>query len=591
MALHIDERLRQLDSRKNASAALMDTVRDLGEQRSFDALLTTIARRARLLLHADVTLVSLCDDQGVAAVRASDGAISAVPADLLLPGGAGPGAEATRSRAAVWTSDYFADERFPRAAPLDDLVRAEGLSSLLAVPLRGMDGIVGVLYAGQRDVRSYTADEVAMMTALADYASSSLEQSRALEEARARVAYTTVAYDRLRAQMQAEQQATNAGHRMVDFVLGGADAQALAAETAGVLGGAVAIRDENDLTIAQCGEIPDDCNELDKAILEARAERAVVTVGEDITVVPVRAGSEDLGALILRCRQSFAEADRTVLHHVARATAVLALLSRNSVSTDAQVRDETLEELLNASPRERYRTAQWTQRLGLDLGQPHVIVVAQADGGQRARTLAWAARYVSRCGGAKTMREGALVLLLPGADPKAAATEVTRQLGQMLGRPVTSGGASAWGEQHAVSRGYQQALRCLEALTSLGQHGTAATVDELGFVGMLLGGNRNVGGFIEATLGPVILYDAERSTDLGNTLEAYFAAGGSPTHAAEALQVHPNTVARRLERISQLLGPDWQEAGRALEIQLALRLQRIRSSLHDSLPPVRHGKG
>lgn len=49
-----------------------------------------------------------------------------------------------------------------------------------------------------------------------------------------------------------------------------------------------------------------------------------------------------------------------------------------------------------------------------------------------------------------------------------------------------------------------------------------------------------------------------------------------PTRAAELLYVHPNTVSRRLERITQLLGRDWQEPDHALELQLALRLHRTR---------------
>lgn len=103
--------------------------------------------------------------------------------------------------------------------------------------------------------------------------------------------------------------------------------------------------------------------------------------------------------------------------------------------------------------------------------------------------------------------------------------------------------------------------------------------DELGFVGMLLGGSRDIGAFIEQTLGPILTYDERRSTNLAATLEAYFAAGASPTYAAEALRVHTNTVARRLERVSQLLGPEWQQPGPALEIQLALRLSKVSASL------------
>jgi DNA-binding PucR family transcriptional regulator len=41
-------------------------------------------------------------------------------------------------------------------------------------------------------------------------------------------------------------------------------------------------------------------------------------------------------------------------------------------------------------------------------------------------------------------------------------------------------------------------------------------------------------------------------------------------------------VTQRLDRVGQLLGADWQEPERALEIQLALRLHRLRTHMPDA---------
>jgi DNA-binding PucR family transcriptional regulator len=68
-------------------------------------------------------------------------------------------------------------------------------------------------------------------------------------------------------------------------------------------------------------------------------------------------------------------------------------------------------------------------------------------------------------------------------------------------------------------------------------------------------------------------YDAQRGRDLVGTLRAYFAAGRSPTRAAAALHVRPNTVQQRLDRISALLGEGWQQPERARDVQVALRLR------------------
>ncbi len=105
--------------------------------------------------------------------------------------------------------------------------------------------------------------------------------------------------------------------------------------------------------------------------------------------------------------------------------------------------------------------------------------------------------------------------------------------------------------------------------------GPGAAAEDFGFLGLLLAGDRDVGGFVERTIGPVMAYDERRGTELLRTLDAYFACGMSPARTKDALHVHVNTVAQRLERVGRLLGDDWQEPGRALEIQLALRLRRL----------------
>jgi len=70
-------------------------------------------------------------------------------------------------------------------------------------------------------------------------------------------------------------------------------------------------------------------------------------------------------------------------------------------------------------------------------------------------------------------------------------------------------------------------------------------------------------------------WDERRGTGHVATLEAWFASGGHLKDTAAALHLRPNTVTQRLERISELLGAGWREPGRALDLQLALRLARL----------------
>jgi DNA-binding PucR family transcriptional regulator len=126
-----------------------------------------------------------------------------------------------------------------------------------------------------------------------------------------------------------------------------------------------------------------------------------------------------------------------------------------------------------------------------------------------------------------------------------------------------------------VASAHAEAARCTATLVALGRTGGSASAEELGFFGLLVGDGRDVRGFVDATLAPVLEYDARRGTELVATLQAFFDAGASPARAAEALQVHVNTVTQRLDRVSRLIGKEWSSPERALEIQLALRLHRL----------------
>ena len=82
---------------------------------------------------------------------------------------------------------------------------------------------------------------------------------------------------------------------------------------------------------------------------------------------------------------------------------------------------------------------------------------------------------------------GQLVCLLPGADAGGAARVVARELGRVLGRPVTAGAAGPVAGAGGAAAATADAERALAALTALGRAGEGASTAELGFVGLLLG--------------------------------------------------------------------------------------------------------
>ncbi|HEX6967864.1 MAG TPA: helix-turn-helix domain-containing protein [Micromonosporaceae bacterium] len=587
LRLSVNGQLTHCHQSEASLSALIDTARALAEPRSFDALLETIARRARLLLGLDVSYIALPAEDGFLRVCAAHGHISAVATGLRLSATDGVSHRVLTTSAPAWTPDYFSDDRLRRDEAMDELVRAEGLRALIAVPLAYNRQPMGVLFVAGRSARCFTASELALMNSLADFCGAALGHAQLLEQTATKASVLEEQMSQVKAELDDARQFSDIQHNLIELVLNGGDLTELAEAAGRQLGGALRIIAPDGTVLASAAAMPDhEAGPVICAHMEAQAARQTVQVGEHLLVAPVIANNESLGFVLLRSHNPIADRQRRLLRLVAQTTAVLLRLHAQSTLEQGQLREELLTDLLTRPLRPSQQLAQRARRIGVDLNKSYVVVLARPEDGAQVRVCTWARSYAHRLGGLMTMRDGCVVLLLPGTDAGQAAQAVADELSPLLEHRVTVGAAGPVNEPASVLRGYEEAKRCLGAMTALGATGRAASVRELGFSGMLLSDDRNVEGFIESVIGPLLQHDREHFTDLTRTAETYFETGGSPMHAARRLHVHPNTVARRLKQISDLLGPEWREPQRALEIQLALRLLRIAHILRERRPPT-----
>ncbi|MFI9153601.1 GAF domain-containing protein [Streptomyces sp. NPDC053367] len=570
--------------REAGLAALMETTRELTLPYDVDEFLRVVARRARLLLNCDTSWVNLTSPaDGRSFVMTTDGRTTALTVGFSPPptGGAGPAA-AARS-APFWTPDYLADERFTHAPALDATIREDGLHALLAVPLKQGGTVLGTLYVADRAVRHFTPDEITLMSAFGDLAALAIEKARLQELASGAYGGSRSPAARVARSAGPEELHT----RLIDMALRGCDVTELAVSAVAELGGALLVRDATGRTLAVTdGFPPFEDGELRRRVLQAQETRTPVRGDDGLWVYPAVAGEEVVGALVHAPATESGPRPPRLLEAVAQSMAVLLRLRSTATAAEGNGRDELLAELLREPPRSPEQVQHRAHRLGVDLDQPHVVLAVRPEGGPPGRALVWASSYAHRHAGLKTTDGGCLVLALPGSDPSAAGRDASAALGTALGHPVTVGSAGPVTEPGAVHRAYAEARRCLDALTALGGAGGSASPQDLGFLGLVLADNPDTAAFITDTIGPVLDYDARQDTELARTLEAYFASGGSPRRAAESLHVHPNTVSRRLERITELLGPHWQEPGWSLEVQLALRLRRTRHTVRGLRAPL-----
>ncbi|AZS70626.1 hypothetical protein DDE74_06420 [Streptomyces lydicus] len=255
-----------------------------------------------------------------------------------------------------------------------------------------------------------------------------------------------------------------------------------------------------------------------EALDRSRADGHAVRDGAD-WVAAVGTGGEVLGALVLRGHPALDPVDQRTLERAAMVTSLLLLARRTAGEAEQRVRGELLDDLLNAADRDPRLLRERAARVGADLDAPHVVLAARTDG--------------------------------PRPDDA---------------------------HSHGTDR---HRLRSAASHLAATRRGLAAVRDGGAVLLLPLGPDDDPAhtAFVHRTLGAVTDYDARRGTELLRTLGAYFACGMSPARTKDALHVHVNTVAQRLDRVSRLLGPDWQTPARALEIQLALRLHQLSSAV------------
>ena len=583
LALGVRATLREQRRRENELAALFETAGDLAGLRDLDDVLRAIVLRARKLLGTDVAYLSLHDESaGDTYMRVTAGSVSAEFQRVRLGMGEGLGGLVAQTSSPYATADYFNDARFQHTRSIDSAVHDEGLIAILGVPLLAGGKVIGVLFASDRRIRPFTRNEVALLGSLAAHASIAIESANQLTETKAALAELAEASRVIREHSAAVERAAEAHEALTSLLLRGAGLGELAASVSEILGGAVCLTDEHGRILHGSAADADSAANLATAAAESeRTGKAVFSRPEKMWIAAVQAGGESLGAIAVRADESLDPADQRILERAATVTALRLLTERSVSEAEYQVRGELLTDLLDAAARPDPDAAalrERARRLKADLDVAHVVVVAKAEAADadRRRLASAAAHLAATRQGLAGERAGTIVLLLPGIDPTATARDVVHHLQAAIQRPVTAGAAGPGHGPLAPAKLHAEAEHCLSALLALGRIGDAAAADDLGFVGLLLGGGQQVPGFVEQTLGPILDYDARRSTDLLRTLESYFACGGNLMRTKDRLHVHVNTVTQRLDRIAKLLGPDWHSPDRALELQLALRLHRLR---------------
>jgi len=385
--------------------------------------------------------------------------------------------------------------------------------------------------------------------------------------------------------------------RFTNIVLSGGGLRQIAEAVAEAIGLPVAILDAQAALLAHSPGF-DDGLLADLAWKPEQLEGVTTTqvAGREVILQAVRVGAERHGTIVaIGTAASLGDDELEALDYAATVAALRLVQARALAEADRRFQAVCLEELVTGHVTDRGALMERSAAFGWDLTAPRAVLVAEIHelGGRPFGQLAGssdeliarhrlveAARVTLGQGAIVWERTAGIAALVPVAPE---GTEAARQSGSELqaegvrrlpGSVLDVGFGSPVADPLKLDRSFREARNAIAVAAWSRGHGTVALFHELGVERLLFNTpeiERTT--FVESTIGPLLAYDARRRTNLVDTLEVYLATR-NVADAARRLFVHYNTLANRLERIAEIVGPFVADADRCLTLALALRLRR-----------------
>lgn len=491
---------------------------------------------------------------------------------------------------------------------------------MLGVPLVVADDVIGIIYIDNLQYEhTYTAEEIHVAQTFASLAALAIRQASLFSQLNHRAAVI----DR---QRQVLHQVTQAHERLTHAVLSGMDLDAIVELVATILGKPVlAFNDAFELmakgapssvdfgTTLQAGRLARNPAKLAVLWRTVGAATPSVTIAPSADpnagfpyrqlVCPMVVDGRTAGYLVvLEVGSPFGALDAKVGEQGATVLTLKLLIEFRQIEEREQAREEFLSDLLDGR-RDPALLRRRGRVLGVDLGQPHVLVRVGVGAGEPAAPVPKVDRrndlvkLIARELGLRdviaTRVPAAHVLLVPltgGSDMSAvrrvrdavlAATSASRTKGDIAGVIST-----ICRSPEDFPRAHRELRSLFETLEQLGHGGRVVLAGELGVLRLLAlsAPHQEAVAFARDLLAPLLAYDEETGAALTDTLRVLLQHGGQIRATAKALGVHENTIRYRLSRVKELSSFDPEQIGSLLDLRFAFQIMELCGALDASVP-------
>ncbi|TYP88870.1 helix-turn-helix domain-containing protein [Blastococcus xanthinilyticus] len=563
---------------------LNDLARRLGSMHDPGEVLQEVAAQSRRLLDADVAYLMLRRPEGLR-IEVVDGSMGGALRGITLREGEGIGGEVLRTGRPMWTESYLTDPRVRKLAHMHVAARSEQLGGILGLPLQVGGETIGVLLAGDRRARRFADHDIELLAGLAAHAAVALRNAQLIDQLRGTAGELERRNAELRRSEEQRERAAALRDLVTTAVIGGGGVPAVARALERAVGGEVQVW---DLTGRRLDAAPppggpgiDAVGPADRASvadwLAVPGPRAVRAGGRPGMVTPVALTDGPAGCLVVWDVDGTDPELSGLLQTAATSLALVVVTERAVALAELRSRGEFVQSLLagdgdDAAARRRGRSA------GVDLDAVTSVAVLDPGPGDLQPAARAAARLAEGARGWSAEHQGRVVVLLTGPDAEDAC-DWLHAPGAPL--PAAVGVAPCSGGAAAVRAAHEEARQTATLLHALGRPDVAATSAAFGVYRALLSpaGRGELRTFIRATLGPVLDWDEQRNRNLVDTVASFLRNAQHHARTCAELHVHANTLYQRLDRVTELLGPDWRDPDRVLQLQLALVLRSLAAAV------------
>lgn len=577
---------RQVDSAARRIAelgAVVDAVREVSAADGVEGACRALVKAAaRAVPRAEIFFVALASEEtGDLAVAASTGLISPEFRFGRAPHGRGLWGRAAAQLLPVRTGQYATDRSFEHDEILDGACRADGVVSAMCAPLVVGGTAIGAVFTNGRAVDMFDEGDMTRLAEIAYAAAPVIRRAASLARVEAAISGIAATRNRLTRSVAVHDD-------LLVRILHGAGRAEVIDTIVGTCDGAVAALgvDAADRAVATAPEDSELDPLRDRWILDGIADvrrtegTVLVEHGDGFALfVPATAAGQYVGTVLTVFRRAVDDADIRAVQRLVTLFALVAVRRLDPVEGPGRGIDAyQVRGLLTAVGPVTDDARARLVRLGFDFGVDRVLAVAALPPRSDPEQVAGVLRADRPASDVVLVIDHRVVILAADDAAQGVADAVAAAVRRRAGVALL---VCSTVVRDPLAGGLADALRAADAavglLQSLGRTSGAFDVDEFPAHLPLLRSVTvdSVVRFLDNTIGPVVEFDRHGSSELVRTLQVFFAENMNTAATARTLDLHPNTIIKRLRRVTDLLGPRWQGGPESLAIRIALNLHGL----------------